>query len=381
VTNSFTITVNESNRPPVLTVPANQILTEETLLNVPASGTDPDLPANVLTFALVSPPAGMTIDTVSGAISWMPTEPLGSNTYVITVSVTDTNPTAINENSLSVTNTFSVTVNESNRPPVLTMPADQTITEETPLNVSASATDPDLAANGLTFALISPPAGLTIDSVSGVIAWTPDETQGPNSYTVEVTVTDDNPLAINDGHLTVTNSFTVTVNESNRPPELGALANYAVGAGQTIGFTATATDPDTPANALTFWLVRPPAGVSIDGSGQFSWRVPAVLASTTNVIQVAVTDNGTPNQSDTNSFTVIVNPLNPLTLSAMSYLGGHFTFKVSGSAGPDYVIMTSTNLVDWTDLATNAAPAPPFEYTDQNAGLLGGRSYKARLVP
>src|SRR6185436_1933692 len=111
-------------------------------LSVAASATDPDIPTNSLTFGLVSPPSGMTIDFASGAIAWTPTEAQGSNAYTITVTVTDDNPTAINEKHLSVTNTFIVTVNESNRPPVLTVPGNQIVIEETPLSVSASATDP-----------------------------------------------------------------------------------------------------------------------------------------------------------------------------------------------------------------------------------------------
>ena len=44
-------------------------------------------------------------------------------------------------------------------------------------------------------------------------------------------------------------------------------------------------------------------------------------------------------------------------LTAVSYISGQFTFSVTGPLGPDYVIMASTNLVDWTDLSTDAAPA------------------------
>ena len=92
-------------------------------------------------------------------------------------------------------------------------------------------------------------------------------------------------------------------------------------------------------------------------------------------------DDGAPNKSGTNSFTVIINPIAPVTLTAVSYSGGQFTMSVTGPIGPDYVIMATTNLVDWTDLATNAAPATPFNHTDLNAGLFGERFYQVRLSP
>src|SRR2546421_3592440 len=136
VTNTFPVIVNEVNLAPVLTVPADQTINEQTTLNVSASAIDADIPANTLTFALVSAPTGTTINPASGAISWTPTEAQGPSTNVVSVSVTDNGVPA-----LSVTNTFTLIVNEVNLAPVLTLPADQTINEQTTLNVSASAID------------------------------------------------------------------------------------------------------------------------------------------------------------------------------------------------------------------------------------------------
>src|SRR5207248_1410866 len=128
------------------------------------SATDADLPANTLTFALVSSPAGMTINPATGAIRGRKSDAQGQRADMVSVSVTDNGVPA-----LSVTNTFTVTVNEVNLAPVLTVPADQTINEQTTLHVSASATDADLPANTLTFALVSSPAGMTINPATGAI--------------------------------------------------------------------------------------------------------------------------------------------------------------------------------------------------------------------
>src|SRR5207302_667244 len=149
-----------------------------------ASATDVDLPANTLTFALVSAPTGMTINPANGAISWTPSEAQGPSTNVVSVSVTDNGVPA-----LSVTNSFTVTVTEANLTPLL------------------SATDVDLPANTLTFALVSAPVGMSINASSGAISWTPREAQGPSTNVVSVSVTDNGVPA-----LSVTNSFTVTVN-------------------------------------------------------------------------------------------------------------------------------------------------------------------------
>ena len=180
-TKSFTVTVNEVNNAPVLTVPANQVINELTTLNVSASATDSDLPPNTVTFSLVTAPVGMTINTNSGAVSWTPTEAQGPSTNTVTVRVTDNGSPP-----LSDAKSFIVTVNEVNSTPVLTVPAGQTINELAPLNVSASATDSDIPANILTFSLMLAPAGMTINTNTGAISWTPTEAQGPSTNTVTV---------------------------------------------------------------------------------------------------------------------------------------------------------------------------------------------------
>src|SRR5207302_653496 len=136
---------------------ANQTINELTPLNDSVSATDSDIPTNTLTFSLVSSPSGMTINTNTGAISWTPTEAQGPGTNIITVMVTDNGSP-----NLSDTKSFTVTVNEVNTSPTLTLPANQTINELTTLNVSASATDSDIPTNILTFSLVSPPSGITI---------------------------------------------------------------------------------------------------------------------------------------------------------------------------------------------------------------------------
>src|SRR5207248_8857010 len=100
-----------------------------------------------------------------------------------------------------------VTVNEVNSPPVLTVPANQTINQSTTLAVSVSATDPDIPTNTLTFSLLSAPTGMTINPASGAINWTPAESQIPSTNTITAVVTDNGVPP-----LSATNSFLVTVN-------------------------------------------------------------------------------------------------------------------------------------------------------------------------
>jgi len=79
---------------------------------------------------------------------------------------------------LSDTKSFTVIVNEVNSAPTLTVPPTQTINELTTLSVTNTATDPDIPASVLTFALVASPSGMTLDSATGVLTWTPTEAQG-----------------------------------------------------------------------------------------------------------------------------------------------------------------------------------------------------------
>ena len=375
VTNSFTLTVNESNRPPVLTVPASQTLTEETPLAVSASVADPDVPVNGLVFSLLAPPSGLTIDSGSGAISWTPTEAQGSNSYTVTVVVTDDSPFAINETHLSATNSFLVTVLESNRPPVLTLPTNQTLVELTSLNVTASATDPDVPGNTLLFALIASPAGMTMDAGSGAIAWTPTEAQGSNTYTIFVSVTDTNPLAFNTTSLSVTGSFTITVLESNRPPVLTVPGNSTFN--ELVPFTAQAGafDPAAPTNVVTLALVSGPAGLTVAPDGLIAWTPTEAQGPGVFTVVLSVTDtnefaSNAKSLSVTNSFTLTVREVNVppvFTLPASTNIQELIPFTVSNMAtdadlpfnflsftllsGPPGLTLSSGGVLNWTPSA------------------------------
>jgi len=295
---TITVTVGETNQAPTLGPVGDRSVDEESLLSFTATASDPDSPANSVSYSLNGAPAGAAIDPVTGDFTWTPTEAQdGSHTFDI--AATDDGTPA-----LADLETITVTVGETNQAPTLDPVGNRNVDEGSPLVFTATASDPDDPANLLTFNLAGAPAGAAIDPLTGTFTWTPTETQ-QGSYTFDVTVVDSGaPLRAD------SETITVTVNETNVAPTLDPVGNRTVDETAPLTFTATASDPDDPANVLTYSLSGAPAGAAIDSlTGAFTWT-PTEAQDGAHTFDVAVTDNGSPAFTDSETITVTVNEIN-----------------------------------------------------------------------
>jgi hypothetical protein len=193
------------------------------------------------------------------------------------------------------------------RPTLAAIP-DQTVNELTTLTVTNSASDPDIGQT-LTFALVSAPSGMTINPTTGLISWTPQQTNSPSTSTVVVSVTDNGTPP-----LSATNSFTVIVREVNVAPSLPTIPTQTVYEMNLLTVTNTATNSNIHATITGYGLVNPPAGMSINFSGVITWTPdqtqPGTYTITTVMTNLDVFDSANPNLTATNSFTVMVYEVN-----------------------------------------------------------------------
>jgi hypothetical protein len=116
-----------------------------------------------------------------------------------------------NTNTLYTTGLISVT-NVPNTPPSLTSPGDQTTAVGQTLQLQLVATDNDLPAQTLTFALLAGPDGATLGSASGLFQWRPPVAAAGTNHLVRVQVTDDGQPPLADEK-----EFTITVPPFERP--------------------------------------------------------------------------------------------------------------------------------------------------------------------
>ncbi len=293
-TNLFRVVVVEVNLTPVVAKLDDKVVDEGTLLSFAVTATDPDLPAQPLSFSLDGDaPANASI-TREGLFTWTPTEAQGPGTNLVTFGVSD--------GLAQVTQTIQIVVNEVNQAPVLPVQVARMVEALQVLTVTNTATDPDIPSNLLTYQLMDPPQGAAIDT-NGVITWTPTKAQSPSTNLITSVVSDNGTPT-----LSSTNQFAVVAVAVNSPPLLMTVEDKMIHEGTLLSFTVTATDPDLPAQPLSFSLGSgAPTNASITREGLFTWTPTDAQGPSTNVITVQVSDGLA---QATQAIQIVVNEVN-----------------------------------------------------------------------
>ncbi len=230
--------------------PPNQAVFETVPLSITNGAVDSD-PSATLTYTITTiidtnatvahnwPLTNLTlvpspIISPNGIITWTPSEYQGPGVYTITTVATDNGVPVVH-----ATNSFDLTVNESNLPPVfIATPPNLTSTALVPIVVTNLATDPDIPFNPLTYSLLNPPPGMTIDPVTAVITWTP--TLGETgTFTITTVVTDTNAYAPSNNSLSATNTFTILINPAFAPFVFTQPAQAVTGTSAKLNGMAT----------------------------------------------------------------------------------------------------------------------------------------------
>ena len=167
------------------------------------------------------------------------------------------------------------------------------------------------------------------------------------TYTVSVSVSDNKDSAGNtDATIDATIDVTIDVTNVNEEPAISGSATRNTPENDTPVGTYTATDPD--ASTAYTWSVEPAddgGKFQINSSGQLSFKIapnfemPNQTGSTPNQYKVTikVTDNGSPQESDTHTITVSVTNVNeapvitspPATRSIPENSTAVFTFSAT----------------------------------------------------
>ncbi len=237
---TMTITVTNINRAPTIPTIGAKSVAEGSALQFAINGTDPD--GDALTYQASNSPVGATL--TDGVFRWTPDyDDAGS--YNVTFIVRD----PANQSAME---TVTITVTDTNRPPVLAAIGAKTVDEGQVLSFSLSATDPE--GQALTYSASGLPTGASFNATNKTFSWTPGN-GSDGSYSVVFTVSDA-------GGATDSETVTISVGNVNRPPVLTAIPAKTIAENQTLTFTVSATDPD--GDILTFYAGVAPSGATFD---------------------------------------------------------------------------------------------------------------------
>ncbi len=203
---SFTLTVSGANAPPVLNPIGNQNMDEGAVLSLNITASDPD--GDSLTFAATGLPAFCGLTDHLNNTATLTCSPGFANAGVYTgLNVT------VNDGIAGDSEGFTLTVNNVNRPPTLNPIGNQSMSEGVTLNVIVTSSDPD--GGLLTYGATGLPAFCSFtDNLdnTGTVTCSPGYTDA-GVYTGLTVI-------VNDGSLTDSETFSLTVNDVLPMPEV-----------------------------------------------------------------------------------------------------------------------------------------------------------------
>ncbi len=233
VTKTWTITVTDTNRLPVLSAIANQVVSEDSLFTYTLSATDADSD-NTLVYSDNSDL--FETGLLTGEISFTPTQAnVGTHTVIVYVA----------DGTGRVSQTFTINVTNTNDAPVLERIGGLTAIEGQVYTRDLEATDEDL--DTLTY---SDDTGLfDINSSTGLISFTPTYLES-GTYPVRITVSDGNGGSDYE-------DITLTVLETNVAPNITATSpaeNISMKEDNSTTFNVTASDSDGTEVGIAWYL-------------------------------------------------------------------------------------------------------------------------------
>lgn len=247
--------------------------------------------------------------------------PAANQSGVATVTITVTDGTA------QVSSSFGLTVNPINDAPTVSSISNQTVNEDTPTSALAfTIADAETAASSLTLigtssnTTLVPNANIVFGGSGGsrTVTVTPAANQ---SGTATITIT------TNDGSLSGSAAFTLTVNPVNDAPNLiNAVINQTTTIGAPVGpLSFTIGDVETPAASLTLTrsssntTLIPVANIVFGGSGanRTVTVTPAAGQTGTATLVVGISD-GTDTTNMAFDVTVIAQNDNDPTITNFS---------------------------------------------------------------
>jgi len=276
------ITVNNVDRPPVLSPIGPKVVTEGQGLAFPVLASDPD--GTVPTLTAQPLPSNATFNDNAN----------GTGTFSFNPNFTQSGPYSVlfiaSDGTAADSELVAITVNDAgNQPPVLAAIGNRNIPEGQTLSFRVSATDVDGPA--LQLSAINLPLHATFtDSLNGAggLVFATDFNQGGNAYAVT--------FIASDGSLADSEQIFITViDQGNLPPVFDSVPPRTINEGDTLALRVHATDPE--GSGLILGTLNSITNMTFVDSGNGSGSIrflPSYLQAGIDTIKVLALDFGSP---------------------------------------------------------------------------------------
>jgi hypothetical protein len=343
-----------SNHPPTIAPITPVTVTEGSTVNFTVTATDQD--GDLLNYAAENLPSGATFSTSSQVFSWTPRAGQAGS-YSTRFTVSD----GLLTNSTNASIKVTAAANPVNHPPVIADIAPVTVTANTPVRFTVTASDPD--SDPLTYEMTMTPPGAVFNPSSRVFTWTPQQT---GNFAAQFVVSDGKTQVAKSTYITV-----IAANPTNHPPVITDIPPVTVVAGTPVRFTVTASDAN--GDLLTYTMTMAPPGAAFNPTSRvFTWT-PQQAGSFT--VQFLVSDGKTQVAKSTYITVTPANPTNhppviadiaPVTVTANTPV--RFTVAASDTDGdpltyemtmtpPGAVFNPSSRVFTWTPQQTGSFAA------------------------
>jgi hypothetical protein len=250
------------NNPPVITSTARVTASVGQLYRYDAQATDPDGDPLFWVFPEdFEAPEGMQVNASTGEVTWTPGEAFGGETVRITLAVTDGTDWAAQVYDIAVDSGVP------NRAPVFTSVPPRSATGGALFSYTPTAEDPDDDAIG--YSIVNPeacPDGMTINSITGEVRWTPSVALIGQSVSCVIAVFDT-------GGLAATQALVLQVTDgapANNAPQISTQPLERAVAELTYRYEPRATDLD--GDPLSWRMTAGPLNALFDPqSGTIVW--------------------------------------------------------------------------------------------------------------
>lgn len=359
---------NALNQPPVISSNPTGSTFAGQAFSYQVFALDPD--GDALSYRLGGSTGNMKIAS-HGLFTWLPAAELIGQTVQVQIEVRDGKGGVAYQ-------MLTLPVNESfNNPPVIDSVPSQLAQVGTTYQYALQANDPD--GDELTYALERGPNGLSISPL-GLVTWIPSVIQANKEFEVVLRVSDARDAAS-------LQSFLVSVDalaEENFLPNISSVPTSPAFVGEQYRYDVIARDADQ--DALSYFLVSAPGGMTIDASGSLRWIPESVqIGAHSIVLQVNdgrsyVQQQYTLNvvqkvQGDTNQypefvsvprFTGVIHE--PYTYQIDAQDANEDPLRFGLLAFPEGMTISDTGLVQWTPSANQVGLHDVEVFVDDGRG-------------